>query len=433
MDKLRHIDDLLRTSLGTGNYAADISSDDWLAIAKKLKQRKDRIYAMWFSLALIAVLSVGVLWAPLSNEVPAVADDAEKIEISEPNQEYIDNKELESDLAEPSSPAVLAIEDEHAKDIADPVRGALHTANEDLPMDKTIEDPMDSQEDKSVDESLAEPSFAELLAIAEMPMEQPKVQAPEWSELNAVSTTKNPFSSLRSTAWWELGVSFTPSLNNKLLKADQDLGGLIHRNFFNIIENGESAGFSTDQHIHLDRHFAGGLYVGIGLGWSTQSERIDYSYTITDAPQLNASKTAIDTYFALNPLAYVDVNHQGSNVYHFLDIPLKVGYRQQLSTRWQLRYEVRASYMLLTNTLGKKADYTYLELRDLNELNFFKKSNFAASARTGLYYNIKNFVIGAEPVFGMNLGSITNQSSAVDIRPYSYGFNLSTKLILGKN
>ncbi len=431
MDKLRHIDDLLRSSLGNGNYAADVSSDDWLAIAKKLKQRKDRIYAMWFSLALIAMLSVGVLWAPLSNEVPSVAEEKFNIENTQPELELpeIIEEEIEP-IAQDRGQALQELVNTESSS----TDGRLLVIEQQTLYDDVVELEEDQVDKEITNEATQiEPSFADLLAIVEVEIPQMKYADPEWSEVKDINEGNIIPKSLRSTAWWELGVSFTPTLSNKNLSADGQWGGLIHQRFFDIVQSSESAGFSTDQHIHLDRHFAGGFYIGFGLGWTKQTESIDYNYTITDAPQLNATQTAIDGYFELNPLAYVDINHRGSNVYHFLDIPLKAGYRQQLSPRWQLRHEVRGSYMLLTNTLGKKADYTYLELRDLDELTFFKKSNFAASVRSGLYYNIKNFVIGAEPVFGMNLGSITDNSSAVDIRPYTYGFNLSTKIILGKN
>ena len=57
MDNLQHIDELLK-SASQAPANALVNDSDWNAIDKKLKQRKNRIYALWFFLALICAGTV---------------------------------------------------------------------------------------------------------------------------------------------------------------------------------------------------------------------------------------------------------------------------------------------------------------------------------------------------------------------------------------
>ncbi|MDG2454331.1 MAG: hypothetical protein P8N47_00855, partial [Bacteroidia bacterium] len=61
MDNLQHIDDLLRQASQVPANAL-VNASDWAVVEKRLKRRKNRIYTVWFFLALISVSSLGVLF-----------------------------------------------------------------------------------------------------------------------------------------------------------------------------------------------------------------------------------------------------------------------------------------------------------------------------------------------------------------------------------
>ncbi|MFT4827037.1 MAG: hypothetical protein ACI9GO_000281, partial [Bacteroidia bacterium] len=137
-----------------------------------------------------------------------------------------------------------------------------------------------------------------------------------------------------------------------------------------------------------------------------------------------------ERYFDLDPRAYVDVNYTGSNSYHFIEIPLNIGYKQPLSRNFELRTQVGVSYLSLLSSSGKKGNFETLFLDNLSNLNF-NTNHIAANLKSGLYYHRPRLAIGLEPMIGMNLTNLQNKStSAILDKPYSYGINLTTNIKL---
>jgi len=91
-----------------------------------------------------------------------------------------------------------------------------------------------------------------------------------------------------------------------------------------------------------------------------------------------------------------------------------------------------ASYMALLSREGKKGNFTTLELEDLKDLQF-AQHNIAANIKTGVYLNKQRFVLGVEPLFGINLNSLRPaETSAIKTKPYGYGLNITSAIKLFK-
>ena len=429
MDKLRYIDELLKTSLGDSGYATSVSSDDWLAIEKRLKRRKNRIYAMWFSLSLVVLTSLG-LWITSDYSTQQITENS-SVELQGENTTTQEPKALDpNSIEEPQQ----SLDDQIISDIRETTVQNVSWENEIVKENGAQEDVVEEEVSADVD-PIAENNNEVVLsdgllneyieAFNDIPV---YIRKPEVKLLDPIDHSKVK----RSISHMEFGVSITPSFASKLLSEDSRLGGLINKEFFGIVNNSEQAAFATNTHFNGSVHFNNGWYIGIGVGYVQRTEAINYNYVIDHFVNVNEVENKIDSYTLLPPLARETITYQGSNSYHFVDIPVRVGYRYNVLPKWSIGHELAVSYMLLVNQVGQRADPTYLNLYDISKVDFYNKANIGSSFKTGLYYNFKNFVVGAEPVVGMNLNSLSNKESAIKIRPYNYGFNLTTQIKIGK-
>lgn len=435
MDKLRHIDELLKGSLGQSVEAGEYTSD-WLAIEKRLKRRKNRIYAMWFSLALIALTSVSVLLytysTPANNDHMAGSNDQEK-NIIDSDVDHSTTQNTESQDAD-NTPLTDPIEDiiESTGSTLDGAGTTDEVAQNDVttnadPIDTPEETPQeenDGWEDPSVN---MHPTNEIVILETELPdMSYAPAELEDVTKIKVAKITDVKPSGFR-LGHTEIGVSFTPSMSGKFTSERSDLSWLINRDYSSKASSNESATFANNTSVNAEFHFTNGWFVGTGLGVAERTELLNYDYIIDHAVSENYPKQQLD-YFTLAPPDWVYVSYQGSNSYHFVEIPLTIGYKNTVGKNLELRHQADLSYLFLYNKLGKKADYTSLELLDLADLDYLNNSNLSATIKSGLYYNFKNFVIGAEPTFSMNLTSLSNKNSAIKITPYNYGFNLTTNL-----
>lgn len=445
MDKLRHIDELLKESLGQSIEAGEYSSD-WLAIEKRLKQRKNRIYAMWFSLALIALTSVSiVLYTNLNTTHTELAKDHQSENVTddlkgqETVKETIDQNIDQSDRINGSAenggsntPWAPEVSDNNLapSGSTDPISG---TDNNTTDVADANDDTNDSNEDPNNTleiESL--PRIATVNHIVFVEGEIPSlITAPELiAGIEKVKTPpiKEDNDSKFGVSHIEMGVSFTPSISGSRSVEREELAWLVINDYQAKVASAESASFANSTSFNLEFHFNNGLFIGTGLGITQRTEALNYNYEIDSfwvRTDYDNKKVYRDV---LAPPDRVQVDYNGSNSYHFMEIPLTIGYKHSLGRNLELRHQADLSYMLLYNRLGKKADYLTLELNDLADISDFNNSNISATLKSGLYYNFKNFVIGAEPTVGMNLNSLSNSNSAIKITPYAYGFNLTTNI-----
>ncbi|MFY0645106.1 MAG: hypothetical protein JXR19_11620 [Bacteroidia bacterium] len=432
MDKLRYIDELLKTSLGDSGYATSVSSDDWLAIEKRLKRRKNRIYAMWFSLSLVVLTSIGLWIANVQQSQPIT--EITPVEIKQ--EKIIKETPTENPNQTPESALEINTETPINSGTPNEVRNVLSIENETPIQEIAVEELPENQTSDELDviegNTDAEPFETDGLVNEEIEannfvndiIEKPAI---------ALANTSNQPKIKGGISHMEFGVSVTPSFASKFLAEDSKLGGLINKNFFGIVDNSEQAAFATNTHFNAAMHFNSGVYLGFGIGYVQRTEQINYNYVIDHFVDVDLTENKIVDYTELPPIAWQTVNYQGSNSYHFVDIPVRVGYRYNVLPKWSVGHELSLSYMLLIKQVGQRADVTDLNLYDIGEADFYNKANLGSSFKTGLYYNFKNFVIGAEPVAGMNLNSLSNDQSALKIRPYNYGFNLTTQIKIGRN
>jgi hypothetical protein len=428
LDKLRNIDQLLKNSLEGKEINTPSLSDDWLAIEQRLRQRKNRIYAMWFSLALILVSS-SVAWyvyesadaTPYANESEALIEQTvETPEESVVQQDPVLDQSIfpyDNTINEQTAPSPLLNSTQVTPSRIAPVE---ETSVEETTTPVGIEEVIANNKSIDFSTEVAGPEV-EQLTISEVEVLEPK---------SGLTGSVDPTKSVRN-GHWEVGVSITPSFTDKITSTNKDLGGLVNKSFRDIVNSSEQASFAYNTSFNVGYHWSNGFFINSGIGISERAEQVDYDYVITETVKVDEVKNEIKEYTPRHPDFHTPVSYSGSNSYHFVEIPLTLGHTWKLTDKWLWRNQIGASYMLLTNSLGKKPDYTYLELLNLEEVDYFNKSNVSASVKSGIYYNFKRFVIGAEPIVGLNLNSLSNEQSAIQVQPYYYGFNLTTQFKLG--
>ena len=426
MDNLQHIDDLLKRAAREPANAL-VTESDWNAIEKKLKQRKHRIYALWFFVAFVVVSSVTTLLfnsfdtdeliSPhtvqssqgtaneLDQDIKApelqnsILQEKNTIETSKETNGL--TKSTEASTTKPQNRVVNTLEKGTNTDLNKPVT-KLETINHNL--NKRTPSLF-----KNIDDNIHPERYKPIALLGT-----------EIDDIAKQPNTSNNESHL------EIGFAFTPTISNKVLSESNTLAGLINRNYYNYIGDNEGAAFANSYGIHIQYHSKNSFFFGTGLFMAQRSENVNYNYTITDFPIRNPNKPTIDSYGILVPSQYRKIQFEGSNSYHFIEIPLNLGYKQAISRNFEIRSKVGVSYLGLLSSVGKKGDSYDLELKELSELNF-NTANIGLNLRTGVYYNTPNFTFGVEPVYSRNLNSFTDlSSSSLDIKPYNYGLNIST-------
>ncbi|MGB0849625.1 MAG: hypothetical protein ACPGTP_00130, partial [Bacteroidia bacterium] len=194
----------------------------------------------------------------------------------------------------------------------------------------------------------------------------------------------------------------------------------------------ETISFSNNFGFNIQHHNKTPFFFGTGIFLTQRSEAVDYNYTITEYPVQNLEKPVIDSYGSLKPNLHEQISYQGSNSYHFVEIPLNLGFKHTISRNFESRTQLGISYLALLNVDGKKGDAYDLSLNDLKDLNL-KTQHISTNFKTGMYYHAPRLVFGVEPMVGLNLSSLTDKStSPIMVKPYSYGLNISTSIKLIK-
>jgi hypothetical protein len=445
LNKLQNIDDLLKKSAADFG-TADVGEHDWLSIEKKLGRRKNRIYAMWFFLALILVSSSIALITNLnSTNIPTVVENKEEQTNKQPletitDQPIQDNTILQEDgLNESSGGNARAID---RASNPTPVHNSTHTPyTEPTQPTPEVEQPISPKEVTNpivIDQPILEDEVVEVVIedivseVEEENKENIVIDEPKKEEqkANRPNSSNGGNTNNAKIGYWETGFSFTPGLSNKVTSENSTFAGLINRSYYNEVVSGENAAFANSAGLNAQYHLPNGFFVATGLFITQRKEQINYNYTITEWPN-GVNDYEIQDYSPLAPVAYVDINHSGSNSYHFIEIPVNMGYKRALKRNFEIRGQLGLSYLNLFKATGTKADYTFLELKDVNDFNF-DNHNLAASTKVGIYLNKKRFVIGAEPTFSLNLNSMSATNAAIKLKPYNYGFNISTNYKLMK-
>jgi hypothetical protein len=424
LDNLQHIDELLRSSASSSANSFEVGASDWHAVEKKLRYRKNRIYAVWFFLALILVSSSIVLVK--NTKVNSTITKTE----NQPTTNQIDSNIESQELNKAPEKTVDLPNNENRNGLVDN-KVQVPNKNSSLPNNASVK----------------ENGFHTQQLISRYPIvavNAPKSIRPTFDFSNywipkninpftiALIDVKYPLATYKGgknngdnnkLGYWEAGFSFTPSVSGKFISENASFAGLINRNYYKNVANNENAAFSNSAGLNIQYHLPSNFFIASGLFIAQRTESLNYNYTITETPRVNNNE--ITGYTPLPSASFINVNYNGSNSYHFVEIPLNLGYKQDISSKFELRGQLGMSYLKLFNLNGVKANYTTLEVTNLNDYAF-NQSNLAANAKLGVYLNKERFTIGAEPIFNYNLTSLSGQNAAIKVKPYSYGFNIST-------
>lgn len=409
MDNLKQIDNILKKAVADMPNSGHNLSSDWDAIEKKLKQRKRRIVFMWSFLALF--ISSSLILFRLNSNTSTDKLTNKGIANQKNLTPFSIKKSIENENKKSRNKSLS-----YNKEILNPIRSvAINSQN-------TI-----TQKNTKTKKEFAVTLHSKTINIFNQKINQPKkivfVKIPQLK--NLVSSNKTAYKK-----GWEYGISFTPSISNKIVQENSNLSGLINRNYNLFIGNQEKSTFANNFGFNFSYHFGPKLFFASGLYLTQRAEYINYNYTITEFPIVTNGE--ITDYAPLNPLAYVDINHAGSNLYHFIEIPVNLGFKQPISTNFEIRSQFGVSLLSLTNIDGKKGNFLNLQLEDLSDLKF-NTYNIATTVKSGIYFNKKRFNIGLEPSYSININSLNDsESSAFKTRPYSYGINLTTNIKIFK-
>jgi hypothetical protein len=448
LDNLQHIDNLLKRASQVPANAL-VNDSDWTVVEKRLRHRKNRIFFMWFFLALISA-SVGVgslLHYNQGTSLPLVKETTDNtIDLS--NQD--ESAETYKDITKASNTDNLKIQSEPKSENSEIDQPT--TIQNEFNLPNSSVDPLLTKRveviastprvtiEPIIVNNLVSISISRNFNFASTFILNPKnISDLTWNLIHPkeegtfVGNTKAK-SKIKptppSTGYWEVGFAFTPSISNKIQSENEALAWKIHKNFYQYVADGEKSSFSSSIGLNFQYHTTTKWYIASGLYFSQRAESIDYNYI--NKLQVGIFNKQLGYFPIIDEAKFDTVQYQGSNSYHFIEIPLNIGFKQSLSPKFEIRSQVGVSYMALQKRNGKKGDFTTLELKDLTELDLNTR-NIAANIKSGLYYNTPRLVIGLEPMFGINLNSLNNEAtSAIKTKPYSYGINLTTNIKLIK-
>lgn len=417
MNKLHNIDDLLKQASESSLDIAATDSD-WQAVEKKLRNRKGRIYALWSFLSLFLISSI--LFTLHLTQLSTSSKPNASVELSKDEVELLDHeKQLGSEQSVSNNNVNLKEVEENS---------SVKTKNDDY---KTS-----LKQSNVVNKSQ---SFKQESVITS-PTNRFSIEPILLSSITPTSWFNTPFNSVipkqilaqdikvdqpllgEKATGWEVGLSFTPSISNQLKNTQSDLAWKINRNYKNFISDNEFGAFSSSAGINTQYHLKNNLFIATGLFVSQRTEGINYNYTITEYPYIN---NGVVGYAPLSPSAYVDIVYKGSNSFRFVEIPLNLGYKQTITPKFEIRGQAGVSYLHLANLSGFKADFYNLELNNVRDLNY-QAQNIALNAKVGLFYSNNKLALGIEPTSALNLNNFADKENAIKVRPYSYGFNITT-------
>jgi hypothetical protein len=453
LDKLQHIDQLLKRAAQEPANAFVFDSD-WDAIEKKLGRRKNRITFMWFFLALISLSLGGSLFYTQHTAQTTIVTNAKNIN-TVTNPDIGNHSEINSNQNTPlksnsSEPLTATTENNNAVSPTYPI--ASHN-NPETTLQETANPLTESPRVNVTDNYISE------LPIVLIPKTSHKLfdfersgnlaqtyNGVAWElhkpiQLTPLASTakNNPTTGENNlgkkapsnVAHWEVGPAFTPSLSGKFTSANKQNPNLLNPLYESLVAKSEKIAFATSYGINVQFHPASRFYISSGLFVTQRTEQVDYDYNITNYPDSNGNRVVIG-YSNLAPPDQHRIKYAGSNSYHFIEIPLNIGFKQPISPIFEWRSQIGLSYLALMQRNGKKGDAISLELIDLANVQLTQQ-NIATNVKTGLYYNRSRFAIGVEPVFGLNLNSLSDGNSAlIKTKPYSYGLNISTNFKLLK-
>lgn len=224
----------------------------------------------------------------------------------------------------------------------------------------------------------------------------------------------------------ELFASATPSIVNKMVRSDGQLGWLVNKDFNSISKKSEFATAGIQANLGVQFNLSPKWFVQTGLGYSEKREWVKYNHTLTEYPTVRESEKTL-LYTPLSPQQWENINYEGNNSYKFIEIPLLFGTTIPMNSKWDWKIRGGIAYWRLIGKTGEKLDPTYLVLNNLASAKNYRNNNIGIQLNSGVYYKLsKNWSLMAEPGASLSLSNLT-EGSPVYTRPYNYGLNLGVQ------
>lgn len=232
---------------------------------------------------------------------------------------------------------------------------------------------------------------------------------------------------------WEVQGNISPNTIGRIITDNVQLSGLIHKDFKTNVMNSEKGSLSSNYGLASNLSFGKFLF-GVGLNITQWREQINYDYSIDYDIDVNLTENRIDNYVLRPMWRREKISLNRINEYNFVEIPLYVGYKSYISPRFEWRNKMGVLFTHMTSFSGELADYTSLNIRDIQELDRFRNNTISTQLSSGVYYHKNRFFIGAEPFYSVSLSGISNNSiSALNIRPFNYGLSVSAGFVIKSN
>lgn len=416
LDKLHNIDDLLRNAAATQDLP-EVTADAWLGVEKKLKRRRIRVAALWILLPLF-FLSLSIL---TFQHFSSTAKDTY-------NKYTVNQNESAKTLKDDKSVTSSQKNGGNLPAIKPPVfSGKTQAPKQAKPSINLALGEKDLTPNEVPNTLFNAPSFPKIVLDPKLNVTLNTGLSPFTITPRIVSIPNHTSTKKMRKGYWEVGYAFTPSISGKYAAENAANAWLINKNYENFVLNNENTAFASSQGINLQYHRKN-WFVSSGLFVSQRRERIAYDYTITEFPLANQNTKEIQ-YLPLTPNQYKSIQYSGSNSYHFVEIPLNIGYKHTLSPKFELRAQTGISVLQLVDRKGSKADLFNLDLKPLEAIGF-NETNIATNVKAGLYYNTRFVIVGVEPTGSINTTNFANQDSGLKLRPFNYGLNIVTQIKL---
>lgn len=244
--------------------------------------------------------------------------------------------------------------------------------------------------------------------------------------------TKNILNDDERTVKWDIGISVSPNLASKVIGDNGEFAWLINHKYKGIARSSETVGTSYQAGARINRHFQAkgqNFYIGTGFTYNQIAESVHYAYIVDEFVTVRETTKEL-LYTELHPLAVEKVNYTGLNVYHFIEIPVRLGFSKELlDNRMTLKTELGVKYMYLAGLEGYKTNVTTLALEDLKDVaGTYNRTNLGATANVGWYYKLgRRFELGLVPYYSYTLTSIRSKDAAITEKPYNFGINIGVQ------
>lgn len=238
---------------------------------------------------------------------------------------------------------------------------------------------------------------------------------------------------------WSLDLFINPSIVDQSISANSN-----YENHINYRENSEDPAISVGFGAEIKYSF-NGFFLQSGLNYSIYAQKYQYKLTtintnyyylydttwiwIVDPPIIEPYPTSIDS--TLVPVYEPTTSTTtGKNQYHYLEIPLLVGYQHKFK-KVNIEIGTGVSYGFFISANGKLPEISNTSFLDLNKQTDLIQNNFNFLLYVGLEYKLNNkWGILLKPNYKQNLNSIFSSDFPVKQKFTTFGLAFGVRINL---